>query len=100
MPALRDAIADTVNYGEDAETAVGLFDRNGRPIVGNLANLPRSEQPLQEGYRSGLLRFEGLDHAAGGGARDRIVCRPANGWSADGLRRRASRFATRSNARS
>ena len=58
MPALRGAIADTVNYGEDAETAVGLFDRNGRPIAGNLANLPRSEQPLQEGYRSGLLRFE------------------------------------------
>ena len=58
MPALRGAIADTVNYGEDAETAVGLFDRNGRPIAGNLANLPRSEQPLREGYRSGLLRFE------------------------------------------
>jgi signal transduction histidine kinase len=58
MPALRRAIADTVNYGEEEETAVGLFDREGHPIVGNLANLPRSEQPLQEGYRSGLLRFE------------------------------------------
>jgi len=57
MPALRGAIADTVNYSENEETAVGLFDRKGRPIAGNLANLPRSEQPLQEGYRSGLLRF-------------------------------------------
>jgi signal transduction histidine kinase len=58
MPALRGAIADTVNYSDEEETAVGLFDSAGRPIIGNLANLPRSEQPLQEGYRSGLLRFE------------------------------------------
>ena len=41
MPALRRAIADTVNYGEGEETAVGLFDRAGRPIAGNLAESAR-----------------------------------------------------------
>lgn len=58
MPALRAAIANTVNFADEEESAVGLFDRRGRAIAGNLANLPHSEQPLQEGYRSGLLRFE------------------------------------------
>ena len=59
MPALRDAINDTLSYADAKETAVGLFDRSGRRIAGNIANLPHSEQPLQEGYRGGLLRFDG-----------------------------------------
>jgi signal transduction histidine kinase len=57
MPALKDAIDDTVSFA-DEQTAIGLFDSKGRAIMGNLASLPRSGQPLQEGYRSALLRFD------------------------------------------
>jgi signal transduction histidine kinase len=57
MPALKDAIDDTVSFS-DEQTAVGLFDSAGRKVTGNLARLPRSTRPLQEGYRSALLRFD------------------------------------------
>jgi signal transduction histidine kinase len=57
MPALKDAINDAVSLS-DEQIAVGLFDSAGHKMIGNLAGLPHSNQPLQEGYRSALLRFE------------------------------------------
>jgi signal transduction histidine kinase len=58
MPALRDAIEDSTTYG-DPQTAVGLFDPAGRQQMGNLATLPRTTEPFREGFRNGLLRFQG-----------------------------------------
>jgi signal transduction histidine kinase len=58
MRALEDGIGDTVTYG-DAQTAVGLFDAQGREILGNLAAMPRGRNALREGYQSALIR---LDH--------------------------------------
>ena len=58
MPALEDAIQDSISFG-DGQTAVGLFDRAGRQRIGNLASIPRSSDPLRDGFRNGLLRFKG-----------------------------------------
>lgn len=55
--ALDDAIKDTITYA-DPQTAVALLDRNGRQLLGNLAAVP-TEPPLQDGYRSALLRLRG-----------------------------------------
>jgi signal transduction histidine kinase len=54
--ALYDAIQDTTSYA-DPETAVALLDPRGAQQMGNLASMP--VQPLQEGYRSALLRLQG-----------------------------------------
>jgi signal transduction histidine kinase len=54
--ALTDAIQDTISYA-DPETAVALLDRTGRQQIGNLAAVPA--EPLQEGYRTTLLRLQG-----------------------------------------
>ncbi len=55
--ALDDAVEDTITYG-DPQTAVALLDRNGRQVIGNLAEAPTATG-LQEGYRNGLLRLKG-----------------------------------------
>ena len=54
--ALYDAIQDTIAYA-DPETAVALLDRTGKQQMGNLAAVPPA--PLQEGYRTMLLRLQG-----------------------------------------
>jgi signal transduction histidine kinase len=56
--ALEDAVEDTITYG-DPQTAVALFDRKGRQKLGNLAALPQSAEPFQEGYRNTVLRLSG-----------------------------------------
>ena len=56
MPALTDGIEDTVTYG-DPQTAAGLFDRRGRPLVGNLLTLPRTRGAIREGYQPALIRI-------------------------------------------
>jgi signal transduction histidine kinase len=58
IQGLDDAIEDTMTYS-DPQTVVALLDRNGHETVGNLAALPRSTLPLQEGYRNGLVRLQG-----------------------------------------
>jgi signal transduction histidine kinase len=58
MPALEDAIQDSSSFG-DSQTAVALFDSSGRERLGNLAAIPRSPDPLRDGFRNGLLRFKG-----------------------------------------
>lgn len=55
--ALSDAIEDTLAYA-DPQTAVGLIDKDGREIQGNLAEAP-AVQSLQEGYRSAVIRLRG-----------------------------------------
>jgi signal transduction histidine kinase len=55
--ALQEAIDDTLAYA-DPQTAVGLLDRNGRQIDGNLAQGP-AIQSLQEGYRNAVIRLRG-----------------------------------------
>ena len=56
MRALADGIEDSVTYG-DPQTAVGLFNAQGREIIGNLAVMPRARGPIREGYQSALVRF-------------------------------------------
>jgi signal transduction histidine kinase len=56
--ALDDAVQDTMTYA-DPQTAVALFDRQGREIIGNLAALPSGTEPWREGYRNGLIRLRG-----------------------------------------
>ena len=56
--ALVDALQDTMTYA-DPQTVVGLIDPHGQEEVGNLAATPRSDQPLQEGYRNALVRLRG-----------------------------------------
>jgi len=56
MRAIGDGIEDTLAYG-DPQTAVGLFDANGRQITGNLAAMPRTKGPLRGGYQTALIRF-------------------------------------------
>ncbi|MGZ2412714.1 signal transduction histidine kinase [Sphingomonas sp. F9_3S_D5_B_2] len=58
MTALQDAIQDSTSFG-DPQTAVALFDASGHQQVGNLASLPSSQGRLREGFRNGLLRFQG-----------------------------------------
>jgi len=58
MPALKDAIQDSTSFG-DPQTAVALFDPSGRLQMGNMAALPRSSEALHDGFRNGLLRFQG-----------------------------------------
>jgi signal transduction histidine kinase len=58
MPALEDAIHDSNSFG-DSQTAVALFDASGQERIGNLAAIPRSPDPLRDGFRNGLLRFRG-----------------------------------------
>ena len=57
MPALADGIQDTVTYG-DPQTAVALFDRTGKQVLGNLAAMPITRAALREGYQTALLRLE------------------------------------------
>ena len=57
-PALLDAIQDTMAYA-DPQTVVALVDPGRREVTGNLAATPRSDQPLQEGYRNALVRLRG-----------------------------------------
>ncbi len=57
MPALVDGIEDTVTYG-DPQTAVALFDGNGKLVLGNLAAMPTTHGAVREGYQSALLRLE------------------------------------------
>lgn len=56
--ALDDAVEDTMTYG-DPQTAVALFDREGRQSMGNLAAVPTAADPWREGYRNGLIRLRG-----------------------------------------
>ena len=56
--ALDDAIQDTMSYA-DPQTAVALFGRDGRLVMGNLAALPSTAEPWREGYRNGLIRLRG-----------------------------------------
>ena len=56
MRAIGDGIEDTLAYG-DPQTAVGLFDANGRQITGNLAAMPRTKGPIRGGYQTALVRF-------------------------------------------
>ena len=58
MPALDDAIDDTMTYA-DPQTAVALLGRDGREVKGNLEAVPVTVVPLQEGYRSALIRLRG-----------------------------------------
>ena len=58
MPALEDAVQDSSSFG-DSQTAVALFDTSGKERIGNLAAIPRSSDPLRDGFRNGLLRFRG-----------------------------------------
>ena len=58
MPALEDAVQDSRSFG-DSQTAVALFDANGKERIGNLAAIPRSPDPLRDGFRNGLIRFRG-----------------------------------------
>ena len=55
--ALDQAIDDTLSYA-DPQTAVALLSADGRELQGNLA-APPSLQPMQEGYRSALIRLRG-----------------------------------------
>jgi signal transduction histidine kinase len=57
-PALDEDIADTLAYA-DPQTAVALFDRNGREPLGNIASFGAAGEPLQEGYRNALIRLRG-----------------------------------------
>lgn len=57
MRSLVNGIQDTVTYG-DQQTAVGLFDRRGREVIGNLAAMPVTRAAVREGYQSALLRLE------------------------------------------
>lgn len=54
--ALNDAIDDTLTYA-DPQSAVALLDASGREIMGNLAEVPATMQPLREGYRNALIRL-------------------------------------------
>lgn len=56
-PALDQAIADTLAYA-DPQTVVALLDRRGRQLEGNFAQ-PLTPQPMQEGYRSAVIRLRG-----------------------------------------
>jgi signal transduction histidine kinase len=56
--ALRDAILDTITYG-DPQTAVALLDSNGHQQLGNLAAVPSSAEPMREGYHNALIRLAG-----------------------------------------
>jgi signal transduction histidine kinase len=55
--SLYDAIEDTLTYA-DPQTVVALLDASGHKKLGNLAALPGSSQPLQEGYRNQLIRLD------------------------------------------
>jgi signal transduction histidine kinase len=55
--ALTGAISDTLAYA-DPQTVVGLVDRNGKEVAGNIAASP-SVQPFQEGYRTSVIRLRG-----------------------------------------
>ena len=57
MKALVDGVEDTATYG-DPQTAVGLFDRRGQQVIGNLAAMPTANGPLREGYQNALLRLQ------------------------------------------
>jgi len=56
MPALEDAVQDSSSFG-DSQTAVAVFDSSGKERIGNLAAIPRSADPLRDGFRNGLIRF-------------------------------------------
>jgi signal transduction histidine kinase len=56
--SLYDAIEDTLTYA-DPQTVVALLDPSGHKKLGNLAALPGSREPLQEGYRNQLVQLEG-----------------------------------------
>ena len=56
--SLEDAIGDTLAYA-DPRSAVALVDASGREVMGNLAAVPASLQPLRSGYRNALIRLNG-----------------------------------------
>jgi signal transduction histidine kinase len=56
--ALDDAIQDTLGYA-DPQTAIGLFDSNGREVVGDLLTVPPTVIALEEGYQNRLVRLRG-----------------------------------------
>ena len=55
--ALDDAIGDTLSYA-DPQTVASLLTADGRELEGNLAE-SRPLLPLQEGFRSAVLRLRG-----------------------------------------
>ena len=55
--ALLDSVQDTLTYA-DPQTAIALYDRNGRVLVGNVAAIGLRDQ-LREGYRTALVRLRG-----------------------------------------
>lgn len=55
--ALGDAIDDTLVYA-DPQTAVGLFDRAGRELKGNIASVPGGLPSVRNGYHT-LVRLRG-----------------------------------------
>jgi signal transduction histidine kinase len=57
MPALGDGVEDTLTYG-DPQSAVGIFDANGRQVTGNLAAMPSTRGPIRPGYQTALIRFK------------------------------------------
>lgn len=57
-PALDDAVADTVTYG-DPQTVIALIEPGGREPLGNLETRPPTFLPRQEGYHNALVRLKG-----------------------------------------
>ncbi|HEY4070625.1 MAG TPA: HAMP domain-containing sensor histidine kinase [Sphingomicrobium sp.] len=55
--ALDDAIGDTLSYA-DPQTVAALLAADGREVEGNLAE-SRPLKPMQEGFRSAVLRLRG-----------------------------------------
>lgn len=58
MPALDDAIGDTMAYA-DPQAVVARFGTNSLEAIGNLSSLPSHLLPLREGYHIGLIRKRG-----------------------------------------
>jgi signal transduction histidine kinase len=56
--ALDDAIQDTMTYA-DPQTAIALLGPDRKEIAGNLESAPQTAVPLQEGYRTALVRLRG-----------------------------------------
>jgi signal transduction histidine kinase len=57
-PALDDAVADTITYG-DPQTVIGLIAPRGGELMGNIETRPATVLPRQEGYRNTLIRLRG-----------------------------------------
>jgi signal transduction histidine kinase len=57
-PALDDAVADTITYG-DPQTVIGQIAPRGGELMGNIETRPATVLPRQEGYRNTLIRLRG-----------------------------------------